>query len=161
MKTTALVVLAALALAGCGDDHIKPMSISPDGSVPTQAAQTAPAAPVQAQAAPHSESGSWFLPAAVGYLLGSMGSSRAAPAPQVYTPQAAPAYVPTPAAKRPWWKPAPKPTAVVPRIPSSPPVTTTPSVKPSLPRATPASKPMFSGPSSYKAPSVSFKPSRR
>ena len=155
MKTTALVVLAALALAGCGDDHIKPMSIAPqDGSTPTQAAQMTPApAAAPAQAAPQSDSGSWMLPAAIGYLLGSMGSSKAAPAPapQVYTPRAA---VPTPAAKRPWWKPAPKPPSMVPRVPS---VTTTPSVKPSLPSATPASKPMFKGPSSYKAPSVSFK----
>lgn len=161
-KTTHALVFAALALAGCGDDAIKPMN--PNAGEPgAVTAQGAPAAPVAA-APQHAESGSWFMPAAIGYLLGSM-SNRS---PQVVQAPAAPSYSPPAQPRKSWWsslkdkKTAAAPTAAPARptpAPSKPPVLSTSPQTFSVPKPTAAPKPSYSGPSSYKAPSYSFKPS--
>ena len=159
MKTTILaMVIAALALVGCSDDTIKPNAVvNPEtglvaGALP-QAANN------QAQAAPPAQStGGWFLPAAVGYLLGratapTPAAPQMVPAAPVYTPRSAPVSRPSTSSS---WFSQKKPAAasvVKPPVVSTTPKTFTP------PKPTAAPKPSYSGPSSYKAPTYSFKPS--
>lgn len=164
MKATILAVVAALALAACGDDRIKPMSVGPNGDPATAAAPQAPGAQPAPQAQ-HADGGSsWFMPAAIGYLLGSMGNRSQ---PQVVQAPAAPSYTPPSSPRSSWWSRAkektaaavtPSPTKPTP-APSKPPSFSTSPNSYSVPKPTAAPKPSYSGPSSYKSPSYSFKPS--
>lgn len=151
MKKSLITLSVALALAACGQDETR--GLPQANSIPVKSTQSTPAQAVPQQSQQHAqEQGSSWMPAliggAVGYMLGSSTSSNNSQprvierevVRNVYTPRPAPAAVP---------KPAPVQT---PKF--SAPIAPKPYVAP-----TPSQRPSYSGPSSYKSPTYSYRPS--
>jgi hypothetical protein len=146
---------------------------------PTQQANPAPVAPtpvvIQQAPAQSSSTGDMLMGGALGYMLGSAGNNRAAPAPQVVERTV---YVDRPVVNTPLPTAAAAPaTKSVIGSAVNTPVAQAVAPKPALPTPAAAPKPVavapapiqaapkpaasFSAPSSYKAPSVSYSaPSR-